>query len=111
MSFWVPQMRFECRGDRIDFLGIGDKRFDTTARLIQAEFENFWLLGVYVSFKSCVRVALLIKVPNSGRGLVNLALRKVWEELILNRLVELDKLKPVCYVGDLNVAHEEIGKS
>uniref|UniRef100_A0A914CHS9 exodeoxyribonuclease III n=1 Tax=Acrobeloides nanus TaxID=290746 RepID=A0A914CHS9_9BILA len=75
-------------------LGIGDKRFDTTARLIQAEFENFWLLGVYV--------------PNSGRGLVNLALREVWEELILNRLVELDKLKPVCYVGDLNVAHEEI---
>ena len=31
-------------------LGIGDDRFDDTARLIQAEFEDYWILGVYVIF-------------------------------------------------------------
>jgi exodeoxyribonuclease-3 len=48
-------------------------------------------------------------VLNSGRGLVNLPQRGEWDQLILEKLVSLDKQKPVIYVGDLNVAHEEIG--
>jgi len=39
---------------------------------------------------------------------VNLAKRKEWEEMMREKLVELDKEKPVILCGDLNVAHEEI---
>uniref|UniRef100_A0A915ERA4 exodeoxyribonuclease III n=1 Tax=Ditylenchus dipsaci TaxID=166011 RepID=A0A915ERA4_9BILA len=73
---------------------VGDENFDQQARWIQAEFENYYLIGVYV--------------PNSGQKLVNLDKRKKWEGLILERLISLDKLKPVIYVGDMNVAHQEI---
>ena len=31
-----------------------------------------------------------------------------WEDKIRKRLKELDKIKPVIYCGDLNVAHQEI---
>ncbi|CAD5208329.1 unnamed protein product [Bursaphelenchus xylophilus] len=75
-------------------LGIGDSRFDDQGRLIHAEYEDFHFVGVYV--------------PNSGRGLVNLKIRHEWEVLLKEKLVELDKDKPVIYCGDLNVAHEEI---
>lgn len=63
----------------------GDKRFDNQGRLIYAEYENFHVIGVYV--------------PNSGRGLVNLGMRKDWEDKILEKLTDLDKSKPVIYTG------------
>ncbi|KAI1722188.1 endonuclease/Exonuclease/phosphatase family domain-containing protein [Ditylenchus destructor] len=75
-------------------LGIDNDGFDDHARLIQAEFDNFYVLGVYV--------------PNSGTGLKNLDKRKQWEELMLAKITALDKVKPVIYVGDMNVAHNEI---
>ncbi|KAI1718705.1 endonuclease/Exonuclease/phosphatase family domain-containing protein [Ditylenchus destructor] len=75
-------------------LGIDNDEFDDHARLIQAEFDNFYILGVYV--------------PNSGTGLKNLDKRKQWEELMLAKITALDKQKPVIYVGDMNVAHNEI---
>ncbi|CAD5205522.1 unnamed protein product [Bursaphelenchus okinawaensis] len=75
-------------------VGMGDKRFDGQGRYLHAEYEDFHVINVYV--------------PNSGRGLVNLALRHEWEEQIRERLAELDKEKPVIYTGDMNVAHEEI---
>jgi exodeoxyribonuclease-3 len=31
-----------------------------------------------------------------------------WEDALRNYMMELDKVKPVIYCGDLNVAHEEI---
>ena len=31
-----------------------------------------------------------------------------WEDLMRKHLTELDKIKPVIYTGDLNVAHNEI---
>ena len=31
-----------------------------------------------------------------------------WEDALKNYMMELDKVKPVIYCGDLNVAHEEI---
>lgn len=74
----------------------GDKRFDRAGRLIHAEYEEFHVICVYS--------------PNSGRGLVNLDLRKDWEDQVLEKLVALDKEKPVIYAGDMNVAHNEIGK-
>jgi exodeoxyribonuclease III len=78
------------------YMGIGDDRFDGHGRLIHAEFDDFHLITVYVM--------------NSGAGLKNLELRGEWEELIRKKLKKLDKEKPVIYAGDLNVAHEEIGK-
>lgn len=35
--------------------------------------------------------------------------RKVWDELFLAYVAELDKDKPVIMAGDFNVAHQEIG--
>jgi len=75
-------------------LGIGDEEFDKAARYIQAEFENYFLINIYV--------------PNSGVGLPNLPKRKVWDGLVRKRMGELDKKKPVILVGDMNVAHNEI---
>lgn len=76
--------------------GFGDKRFDGQGRFVHAEYEDFHVINTYV--------------PNSGRGLVNLKMRKEWEDVVLEYLKELDKDKPVIYGGDLNVAHNEIGK-
>lgn len=76
-------------------IGLNNLDFDNHARLITAEFKNFYIMGVYVL--------------NSGAKLVNLDKRKKWEEAIREKLSTLDKLKPVIYAGDMNVAHEEIG--
>ncbi|CEF66734.1 DNA-(apurinic or apyrimidinic site) lyase [Strongyloides ratti] len=75
-------------------LGIGNKEFDSEGRIITAEYPDFYVVGVYV--------------PNSGAELVNLSKRKVWEDLLLEKLKNLDEKKPVIYVGDLNVAHQAI---
>lgn len=64
-------------------------------RLIVAEYDKFYLINAYV--------------PNSGRGLVNLAKRKVWDDFFIDYIKQLDASKAVIYAGDLNVAHEEIG--
>jgi exodeoxyribonuclease-3 len=74
--------------------GIGISEHDDQGRAITCEFEDFYLLNVYV--------------PNSGNGLVRLPYRKTWDEALLNYIKELEKKKPVVYCGDLNVAHREI---
>ncbi|CAG9537032.1 unnamed protein product [Cercopithifilaria johnstoni] len=63
-------------------------------RIIIAEYDSYYLINAYV--------------PNSGRGLVNLDKRKIWDDHYLSFIKKLDLIKPVVYVGDLNVAHQEI---
>lgn len=63
-------------------------------RIIVAEYEKFILVNCYV--------------PNSKRGLERLDYRVEWENEMREYLAYLDKIKPVIYCGDLNVAHEEI---
>ena len=63
-------------------------------RIITCEYENFFLVNCYV--------------PNSKRGLERLDYRQVWEDEMKAYLQVLDKIKPVIYCGDLNVAHKEI---
>ncbi len=46
--------------------------------------------------------------PNSKRELERLNYRMIWEDEIRKYLLKLDKIKPVIYCGDLNVAHKEI---
>ena len=72
----------------------GDDQHRHEGRVITAEFEDFYLVCCYT--------------PNSKDGLARLPYRMVWEEDIRAYLMELDKVKPVVYCGDLNVAHQEI---
>ena len=74
--------------------GIGIDEHDHEGRAITLEYENFYLLNVYT--------------PNSQRELTRLDYRMTWEDALRNYMIELDKVKPVIYCGDLNVAHEEI---
>lgn len=74
--------------------GIGVEEFDTEGRTVILEFDDFWLVNVYV--------------PNAQRELARIGFRLAWENALLAKLKELEQSKPVVLCGDLNVAHEEI---
>ena len=68
--------------------GIGSSEHDEEGRTITIEFDDFYLVNAYV--------------PNAQPELKRL------EKKILSYLKKLDKVKPIVYCGDLNVAHDEI---
>ena len=74
--------------------GIGVDEHDHEGRVITLEYEDFYLVTVYT--------------PNSQDGLKRLDYRMKWEDDFLSYIKSLDKIKPVIYCGDLNVAHQEI---
>lgn len=74
--------------------GIGVEKFDCEGRSITLEFEDFYLVNLYV--------------PNVKRTLERMGERMEWEELVKKYLKELDAEKPVVVCGDFNVAHTEI---
>lgn len=74
--------------------GLKDHKYDDEGRVITLEFENFYYVACYV--------------PNSGDGLKRLDFRMEFEDDLLDYLNSLNKLKPIIYAGDLNVAHKEI---
>lgn len=74
--------------------GIGVDEHDHEGRVITLEFEDFYLITVYV--------------PNSQDELKRLDYRMRWEDDFKAYLKELEKTKPVVFCGDLNVAHKEI---
>ena len=74
--------------------GIGSKEHDDEGRTITAEYDDFFLVNAYV--------------PNAQPELKRIDFRTKWEDKLLKHLKKLDKIKPVVYCGDLNVAHEEI---
>jgi exodeoxyribonuclease-3 len=64
-------------------------------RVIAAEFEKFWVVGVYT--------------PNTKDDLSRLDLRyKHWDPAFLAYCQQLEQTKPVVFCGDLNVAHTEL---
>ncbi len=73
---------------------IGVKKHDNEGRVIMSEYNDFYLVTVYV--------------PNSGRGLVRLDYRRSWDKDLLTYLVKLKKKKPLIVCGDFNVAHQAI---
>jgi exodeoxyribonuclease-3 len=73
---------------------IGIVEHDQEGRVIVAEFENFFLLNVYV--------------PNSGEALVRLDYRQTWDLEFLAYCRQLQSKKPLIACGDFNVAHREI---
>ena len=74
--------------------GIGREEHDGEGRVLTAEFDEFFLVNVYV--------------PNSQRELTRLAYRQEWDRDFLAYLKKLERKKPVIWCGDLNVAHTEI---
>ena len=73
---------------------IGIAEHDREGRVLTAQFDDFFLVNVYV--------------PNSKRELTRLAYRQKWDRDFLRYLKRLEKKKPVVFCGDLNVAHTEI---
>jgi exodeoxyribonuclease III len=74
--------------------GINIEMYDTEGRVLCLEFENFFLINVYV--------------PNSGSELKRLSYRQDWDVAFFKYLKDLEKVKPVIVCGDLNVAHRAI---
>ncbi|GAA5222434.1 exodeoxyribonuclease III [Membranihabitans marinus] len=70
---------------------------DTEGRVLQAEYEDFHLVNVYV--------------PNSGGQLKRLDYRGEWDIAFAEYLKNLTLNKPVILTGDLNVAHQPIDLS
>ncbi len=73
---------------------MGVAEHDDEGRIICAEYQDFFLVNVYV--------------PNSGDGLKRLDYRATWDRDFRNYLVELKNKKPVIVTGDFNVAHQAI---
>lgn len=74
--------------------GLGIKSHDNEGRVLTAEFENFYVVNVYV--------------PNSGNELKRLDYRQEWDLAFFNFLKNLEETKPVIVCGDFNVAHKSI---
>ncbi len=74
--------------------GMGIKEHDQEGRVITLEYDNFYLVNVYV--------------PNVKRSLERLPYRMIWEDDFLKYIKNLEKKKPVVVCGDFNVAHQEI---
>ena len=67
---------------------------DDEGRVITLEYPEFYLICCYV--------------PNAQDGLARIGYRCEFEDAIREYMCGLDKVKPVIYCGDLNVAHNEI---
>ncbi len=74
--------------------GIGVAVHDREGRVLTAEFDDWYVVNVYV--------------PNSQRELTRLAYRQKWDRAFLKYLKSLEARKPVLFCGDFNVAHSEI---
>lgn len=74
--------------------GLGIDEHDHEGRVVTVEFEDFYLVNVYV--------------PNSQDGLRRLDYRMNWEDAFRGFVKSLVSKKPVVVCGDMNVAHEEI---
>jgi len=75
--------------------GINSKDHDQEGRVITLEYDNFYLINVYV--------------PNAGQELKRLSYRvNSWDVEFKSYLKKLSKKKNIIVCGDLNVAHQEI---
>ncbi len=74
--------------------GLGIEEHDQEGRTLTLEFDEFFLVNVYV--------------PNAQHGLVRLPYRQRWDTEFCAYLKALEQKKPVVFCGDLNVAHKEI---
>ena len=73
---------------------MGIDEHDHEGRIVCAEYNDFFLVCVYV--------------PNSGSELARLPYRQQWDADFLTYLKKYEETKPVVICGDLNVAHQAI---
>jgi len=73
--------------------GLGIDEHDGEGRMVTLEYDEFFLTNVYT--------------PNAQNELKRLPYRRQWNAAFLDRMLELQKNKPVIFCGDLNVAHTE----
>lgn len=73
---------------------MGIEEHDAEGRILMAEYNDFYLVNVYV--------------PNSKNDLSRLEYRSKWDGDFLKYLKNLEASKPVIVCGDFNVAHREI---
>lgn len=73
---------------------MGIEEHDTEGRVLCAEYDEFFVVNVYV--------------PNSGGELKRLGYRQEWDLAFFNYLKKLEERKPVMVCGDFNVAHKSI---
>ena len=73
---------------------IGISKHDNEGRVLCLEFQDFFLVNVYV--------------PNSGNELKRLGYRQEWDLAFFNYLKKLEETKPVIGCGDFNVAHRDM---
>ena len=73
-----------------------DNYGDTTkeGRVLTLEFEGFYISTVYT--------------PNAKDDLSRIPMREAWDPAYLEFMKQLQKVKPVIFCGDLNVAHTEL---
>jgi exodeoxyribonuclease-3 len=77
------------------FKGIGVESLDREGRVLTFEFDDFFIVNVYV--------------PNSKNDLSRLGYRvNEWDSSFRNFLVNLEIEKPVIICGDFNVVHRSI---
>lgn len=96
LQFWNPASRpvysgtltLERKAPISIRYGMGIDHFDEEGRLILLEYEEFYVINVYV--------------PNSQSGLARLEYRTAWDAALRELLCSLDK--PVILCGDFNVA-------
>lgn len=68
---------------------------EVKGRIITLEFEKCYIVATYVT--------------NAGQNLKTLDEKKVWNTHFTAYIRDLDKKKPVIWMGDMNVAPTEIG--
>ena len=73
---------------------IGISEHDQEGRVVCAEFEEYYVVCVYV--------------PNSGSELLRLEYRMTWDKAFCSYLKEMEKKKAVIVCGDFNVAHRSL---
>jgi exodeoxyribonuclease-3 len=73
---------------------IGNPEHDQEGRVITAEYQDYFVVVVYV--------------PNSGEGLKRLDYRESWDSAFFEYCKGLEAKKPVIINGDFNVAHTEL---
>lgn len=74
--------------------GLPNEKYNDEGRIITLEYDDFYIINSYV--------------PNSQTELKRLDYRMEYEDEFRNYIISLDKVKPVIYCGDLNVAHQNI---
>jgi exodeoxyribonuclease-3 len=100
--FWNPARRPGYSGtatfSRIEPLsvraGMGSREHDSEGRVLTLELDRLFVVNVYT--------------PNSQRDLGRLPYRVRWDRSFLRFIGRLERIKPVVFCGDINVAHEEI---